>query len=219
MHFCSRLDQDPFSLNRTLSLPQWRGAGGCGESVLNVEEKYFSARLSDWMRRILSRSNASSATQVELESSRDLRRPLRLIRRVLDVISMMMTQESLHLNGRFLDPALLIVEFTTLCSVRRQSGHSLVQEISLRRTSWHQRCSNGVSSLIIAIMRFKRQLNEFTRVLHASLFQPVMTDARLEGWRIEPSSLKSCTPARCLYFCCSLVPSGPPPIFFSSVRT
>lgn len=41
MHCYSRLDQDSFSLNRTLSLPQWRGAGGCGESVLNVDEEVF----------------------------------------------------------------------------------------------------------------------------------------------------------------------------------
>ena len=54
---------------------------------------------------------------------------------------------------------------------------------------------------------------------HNSLHQPVIMDALLEGWRMEPSSLNSCTPARCLYFCCSLVASGPLPIFFSSVRT
>ena len=41
MHCCRRLDQDPVSLNRTLSLPQWRGAGGCGESVLNVDIEVF----------------------------------------------------------------------------------------------------------------------------------------------------------------------------------
>ena len=41
MHCYSRLDQDPVSLNRTLSLPQWRGAGGCGESVLNVDREVF----------------------------------------------------------------------------------------------------------------------------------------------------------------------------------
>jgi hypothetical protein len=41
MHCCNRLIQDPFSLNRTLSLPQWRGAGGCGEFVLNVDEEVF----------------------------------------------------------------------------------------------------------------------------------------------------------------------------------
>lgn len=44
------------------------------------------------------------------------------------------------------------------------------------------------------------------------------TEALLDSWRIEPSSLSNWTPARCLYFC-SLFPSGPPPIFFSSVRT
>ena len=78
---------------------------------------------------------------------------------------------------------------------------------------------DGVSSFMVIQWNLKTIPTMLQGGPLESLIHPVITDARLEGWRIEPSSLSNCTPARCLYFCCSLVPSGPPPIFFSSVRT
>lgn len=76
MHCYSRLDQDPISLNRTLSLAQWRGAGGCGESVLNVDEGVFQRAFErlDAANCVMQAQalHASSASEDEPRGSRDI---------------------------------------------------------------------------------------------------------------------------------------------------